>query len=117
MRGARLNASPRHARVRPNSGALASFRRYQQVISGHSEAAREQLAAGGADTAGVVGEYQPGTEINDLDNTFTARLLYAFWRLCEQGIARTDFVEPNHSAGHRPQFQLTAVRVVGRRRP
>ncbi|MGD9527426.1 MAG: hypothetical protein AB7V44_11620 [Pseudonocardia sp.] len=43
-------------------------------------------------------EYRPGDEINDTDDTFATRFLYAFWRLCTQQIAHVDDVPTNHSA-------------------
>ena len=46
----------------------------------------------------VVGEYVSGAQVDDADDTFAARFLYAFWRLCEQRIAATDHAEVNHSA-------------------
>ncbi|OLF13458.1 hypothetical protein [Actinophytocola xanthii] len=35
----------------------------------------------------MIGEYTPGTEITDVDDSFSSRFLYAFWRLCDQRIA------------------------------
>ncbi|MDQ3825970.1 MAG: hypothetical protein M3319_12230 [Actinomycetota bacterium] len=46
----------------------------------------------------MIDEYVPGTEVDDPDNSFPARFLYAFWRLCGQRIATTEIFEPNHSA-------------------
>jgi hypothetical protein len=46
----------------------------------------------------VVGEYTPGSEIPDPDDSFTLRFLYAFWRLCEQRIATTSNAEVRHAA-------------------
>lgn len=46
----------------------------------------------------VVGEYTPGTEINDTDDSFTGRFLYAFWRLCDQRIAAITDAEIRHAA-------------------
>lgn len=46
----------------------------------------------------VIGEYSPGSEIDDADGTFRLRLLYAFWRLCEQRIAVEHQAEVSHSA-------------------
>ncbi|MGZ3143794.1 hypothetical protein ACVDFE_17715 [Lentzea chajnantorensis] len=46
----------------------------------------------------VVGEYTPGSEIDDPDDSFTARFLYAFWRLCQQQIAITTPAETRHAA-------------------
>jgi hypothetical protein len=46
----------------------------------------------------VIGEYTPGTEISDPDDSFTTRFLYAFWRLCDQRIATTSPAEVRHAA-------------------
>lgn len=43
-------------------------------------------------------EYHPGDEIDDHDDLFTIRFLYAFWRLCGQSIAELDDVPAGHSA-------------------
>lgn len=39
-----------------------------------------------------------GGEIEGADDRFTLRLLYAFWQLCEQRIAESEQVPPNHAA-------------------
>jgi hypothetical protein len=46
----------------------------------------------------VVGEYVPGSEINDPDDLFSVKFLYAFWRLCAQEIAAPERAPVNHSA-------------------
>jgi len=46
----------------------------------------------------VIGEYESGSEIQDLDGTFVLRFLYAFWRLCEQRIAEVEPVQTSHAA-------------------
>ena len=46
----------------------------------------------------MIGEYVPGTEINDRDDSFSRRFLYAFWRLCEKRIASTNHAEVRHAA-------------------
>jgi hypothetical protein len=38
----------------------------------------------------VVGEYAPGAQIEDHDDTFMPRFLFAFWRLCQQRIATAE---------------------------
>lgn len=75
----------------------------------------------GWDEGRVVGEYSPGQVVDDHDNRFTERLLYAFWRLCEQRIAEVVDVETNHSArvlsdraGVTPQVRVVAVRAAAR---
>jgi hypothetical protein len=54
--------------------------------------------AAGHDENRLVGEYAPGGVIDDADDTFGARFLYAFWRLCEQRIAAVSPAPVNHSA-------------------
>jgi hypothetical protein len=44
------------------------------------------------------GEYMPGAEIEDRDDTFMPRFLFAFWRLCQQRIATADGTDASHSA-------------------
>jgi hypothetical protein len=64
------------------------------------DAARRQadLADHGMDETRVIGEYTPGTEIDDHDDTFSMRFLYAFWRLCEQRIAEISPAQTGHAA-------------------
>jgi len=62
------------------------------------ETARQQAQALGAQENRVVGEYTPGAEINDGDDTFMPRFLFAFWRLCQQRIAASDVMDASHSA-------------------
>ena len=59
---------------------------------------REQGAAQGLNESRVAGEYTPGDQIEDRDDTFMPRFLYAFWRLCEQQIAAVGQAQVNHSA-------------------
>jgi hypothetical protein len=65
----------------------------------------------------VIGEHISGDTIDDVDDTFTARFLYAFWRLCEQRIADIEPVETNHAAhvaaqksGLSPEVRLVRLR-------
>jgi ethanolamine utilization microcompartment shell protein EutS len=53
---------------------------------------------GGYDEERVIGEYVPGSEVVDEDDTFQFRFLYAFWRLCAQQVAVTSTVAPGHAA-------------------
>ncbi|MFI5606854.1 hypothetical protein [Amycolatopsis sp. NPDC051903] len=84
--------------------------------------ARRQTDAagdGGEQTDQVVGEYVPGSEIDDSDHTFVLRFLYAFWRLCDQRIGVQDQAPPTHSARVAAE-RLGApaeIRVVQVRRP
>lgn len=57
----------------------------------------------GLDEERVIGEYTPGSEIDDCDDTFAMRFLYAFWRLCEQRVVVTEPAEVRHSARGRGQ--------------
>lgn len=66
-------------------------------------------------------EYRPGDEINDADDTFATRFLYAFWRLCTQQVARVDDVPTNHSAqvqaaraGVAPEVRVVTIRPTAR---
>jgi hypothetical protein len=79
-----------------------------------AELREEARAVGVDDGEGVVGEYVPGSEIADTDDTFVIRFLYAFWRLCEQRIATTGLAEINHSARVLAERSETSpeVRVV-----
>jgi hypothetical protein len=49
--------------------------------------ARDENRELGLEEERVIGEYIPGSEINDPDDSFTSRFVYAFWRLCDQRIA------------------------------
>ena len=66
-------------------------------------AMREVAGNSGQDEDRVVGEYTPGAEINDGDDTFVVRFLYAFWRLCEQRIAGVEHIQVSHAAQLRAQ--------------
>ncbi|MCM3850103.1 hypothetical protein ND486_28315 [Pseudonocardia sp. DR1-2] len=57
-----------------------------------------QAAAGGHEDDVVIGEYTPGQEIDDTDDRFGTRLLYAFWRLCAQHISTDTDLPETHSA-------------------
>lgn len=66
-------------------------------------------------------EYRPGDEIDDRDDLFTMRFLYAFWRLCSQGIAHLDDVPAGHNArllaqraGVSPDVRVTTIRPTTR---
>jgi hypothetical protein len=62
------------------------------------EQARNRDRAAGLDEDRVIGEYAPGSEIDDPDDSFATRFLYAFWRLCRQKIAVAEPAEVRHSA-------------------
>jgi hypothetical protein len=65
-----------------------------------ADADRARYTARGLNEDRVISEfeYTPGDEIDDHDNAFMERFLYAFWRLCEQRIATTTRADVNHSA-------------------
>jgi hypothetical protein len=66
--------------------------------------ARRNPATGQAESAG---EYASGAILDeDQDGTLGSRLLYAFWRLCEQEIAAVQAARTGHSA------QVTAARAA-----
>lgn len=67
----------------------------------------------------VIGEYVPGTEIDDPDDTFATRFAYAFWRLCEQHIATIGHAEVGHAArvtaeraGVSPEVRVVQLRTA-----
>lgn len=62
------------------------------------EIGRELGEARGDNENRVTGEYAPGSEIDDSDDLFMPRFLFAFWRLCEQRIAVPEHAPVNHSA-------------------
>lgn len=85
-------------------------------IGGTARGESERL---GLDENRIVGEYVPGTEVEDNDALFTARFLCAFWRLCEQRIAVTSPAETGHSprilaerAGVSPDVRIVRLRRI-----
>jgi hypothetical protein len=77
---------------------VQALRRYVANVRRAGDAARDQAVASGLDENRVVGEYAPGEQIEDRDDTFMTRFLYAFWRLCQQQIATVQTTPVNHSA-------------------
>lgn len=66
--------------------------------------ARERYAAFGLDENRVDeerldGEYVSGDPIDDVDDLFAVKFLYAFWRLCEQRITDLQPAPAGHAAG------------------
>ena len=76
----------------------ADHDQFSRRIRHLGETSRDMGEDQGADENRVVGEYTPGSEIDDADDLFMARFLFAFWRLCEQRIAVTEHASINHSA-------------------
>lgn len=81
------------------------------------EANLELEKAQGAEENRVDGEYAPGSEIDDADDLFMPKFLFAFWRLCEQRIAVPEHAPVNHSAqvladraGIPPQVRIVRLR-------
>jgi hypothetical protein len=81
------------------------------------QASRELEQAQGVDENRVTGEYTPGSEIDDTDDLFMPRFLFAFWRLCEQRIAVPEHTPVNHSAqvladraGVSPEVRIVRLR-------
>ena len=94
--------------VRDSDGDPAAFKQHARAARMIDSAVRQQAKHMGLDEATVLeGEYSSGSQVEDTDDTFTARFLYAFWRLCEQRLTRIDPVEPNHAA--RVAAQRTGV--------
>lgn len=97
--------------------ALAEF---VAVAQRTGQQARERNRKLGFEEERVIGEYTPGTEIQDPDDSFTTRFLYAFWRLCEQRIAATSHAEVRHAArmtaeraGVSPEVRVVQLRPSG----
>lgn len=104
---------------RPVTRAMAEdLRRFSEGTRQRGQAIRAQAGQDGPDEEKVIGEYTPGTEIDDADDLFGLRFLYAFWRLAEQRIATAEEAPVNHSArvtAERAGVPAT-VRVVRLRR-
>jgi hypothetical protein len=105
----------RFARTQEQDAASAQF---AKVARQHGSAMRERSSATG-DEDQVIGEYTPGGQLDDPDDTFAPRLLYAFWRLCEQRIAQVSTAGANHSAtvlaeraGVSSEVRVVELRVV-----
>lgn len=79
-------------------GQVRDLEKYAATVRKTGDETRELAAAHGLDEGRVVGEYRLGQQIEDPNDTFMPRFLYAFWRLCEQRIATVDNTEVNHSA-------------------
>jgi hypothetical protein len=80
----------------------AVTRRYRQRVQARTREFNDMVNAAEvrllAAAPPVVGEHAPGSVIDDFDFDFTARFLYAFFRLCEQKIATNEAGPVNHSA-------------------
>lgn len=82
------------------------------------EAAREARTTLGMNEDRVIGEYIPDSQIDDPEDTFALRFLYAFWRLCEQRIASTSDAEAGPVTRQQAERARVAadVRIVQLRR-
>jgi hypothetical protein len=70
---------------------------YAATARSAGAAVRQQSLARGLDENRVTGEYTSGDQVEDPDDTFMPRFLYAFWRLCDQQIATISPAPVNHS--------------------
>jgi hypothetical protein len=97
---------------------VRALHEYAATVHKAGDAIRDRTAALGFDENRVTGEYTPGGQIDDPDDTFMPRFLYAFWRLCDQQIATIDHAQANHSAQLLAQRAHVSpdVRVVRLRR-
>jgi len=100
--------------IEADAGAGARLAQAAKAVDG---ARRGAAMAVGRDESRVVGEYTSGNQIEDVDDTFTLRFLYAFWRLCEQRIAEVEHLQTNHAArviaertGLSPEVRLIRLR-------
>ncbi|MGH3158680.1 MAG: hypothetical protein ACRDNF_19175, partial [Streptosporangiaceae bacterium] len=96
---------------------VRALEEFVAVAQHAGDAARQPSAVLGVAADEVVGEYTPGSEIDDRDDSFMLLFLYAFWRLCEQRIAAVDHAEINHSAkvvaeraGVSPEVRIVQLR-------
>lgn len=90
----------------------------------HGEHWRQHQADAGLRTDDQVDatfEYRPGDEIDDADDMFTLKFLYAFWRLCAQNITTLDDVPAGHNArllaeraGVSPEVRVATLRPTTR---
>jgi hypothetical protein len=71
---------------------------FHQRLQRARDATRLVQEAHGVEENRVIGEYEPDSIVEDTTDSFTVRMLYAFWRLCEQTIAIVAEVETNHAA-------------------
>jgi hypothetical protein len=79
-------------------GQVHDLEKYAATVRKAGDETRELAAEHGLDEGRVVGEYRLGQRIEDPNDTFMVRFLYAFWRLCEQRIATVEHAGVNHSA-------------------
>lgn len=95
------------------------LKRFTGTARSTGEATREMYASEGLDENRVTGEYTPGSQIDDADDLFMAKFLFAFWRLCEQRIAVTEAAAIPHSARVLADKAGVApdVRIIRLRRP
>lgn len=85
-------------RYKATPGQVETLAEFAAGVRRAGDANREQQAAAGMNENRVIGEYTVGDVIDDRDDTFMPRFLYAFWRLCEQRIAVAGDAGVNHSA-------------------
>ena len=82
-----------------SDGARDEFDLYTRRTRDLGERFKELEQARGLDENRVEGDwYVPGSEIDDPDDLFAVKFLYAFWRLCAQRIAASELAPVTHSA-------------------
>lgn len=104
-------------RVEDNESDREVLRRAAAAARQLGEAKRALYVAEGKEVERVIGEYEPGSTIDDHDGTFVLKFLYAFWRLCDQSIAVHEQAPMTHSArisaekvGAPPDVRVVQVR-------
>lgn len=75
--------------IAPSEQQRQSLVEFSDLTRRTGQHVRAEHRARGYEEDRVIGEYTAGSEIDDTDDTFTIRFLFAFWRLCEQRIATT----------------------------
>lgn len=105
-------------RYQATAEQVASLQGFSRLVRQTGEAVREANTAQGLNEDRVIGEYTPGSQIDDSDDTFAYRFLYAFWRLCEQRIAAVGQTEVGPTARLKAERAgvLPEVRIVQLRR-
>lgn len=105
----------------PNENNPGMLERQAAAAREHGERLRALDGRPEDEAEEVVGEYEPGSTIDDADDTFTLRFLAAFWRLCDQRIAEQDEAPTTHSArvaahqiGAPPEVRVVQVRAASR---
>lgn len=106
--------------AQPDPDSFARLARASQKVDG---AARHAAEAAGM-SEDCEGQYVPGSELDDPHDTFMARFLYAFWRLCGQQLAEIEHLPVHHAAqvaadrsDTSPDVRLVQLRARTQTRP